>query len=186
MPSLFGGFGCFFLAILIFMVIGFQRGWKREVISLVFVLLASVLVHKDTSDIISAVLGRIPTVFAYMTGTASPPPSTPVAFLGGPVWSLIIFAGLIALGYFVGDKVMPKPANPQERFIGVIPSVLSGAFILGYLSSYVTVAAGNPKLTIDLSTTDPNNFVPVIVMIAILALVVALIAARVKKAPGRK
>ena len=180
MSSLFGGFQCFFITILVFIVIGYQRGWRREVISLVFVLLASVLINSGTSDGLSTFLGRIGAFFAFMTGASSPNPA-PVSFLGGPVWSLIIFGGIVALGYFVGDKVFPKPVTPTERFIGIIPSVLSGVFILAYLRHYFQSAAGQPTLIFDLASTDPSNFVPIIFMIAILAIVVALIAARAKK-----
>lgn len=186
MPLPFSGPQCFFIIILFFIYLGFQRGWRRELVSLVFVLLASVLINAQTSDNISSFLGRIPVVFAYMTNSPAPAPA-PVGFLGGPVWSLIIFAGIVVLGYLVGDRVFPKPATPQERFIGVIPGIISGAFILAYLSNYVkTTEEGQQTLTIDLSATDPGNYIPVIIVIAILALVIALIAARVKKAPAKK
>src|SRR5436305_3070077 len=145
MSSLFGGFQCFFIAILAFIVIGYQRGWRRELISLVFVLLASVLIHADTSDSLSTFLGRISAFFVFMTTGTSAPSTSPLNFLGGPVWSLIIFAGIVLLGYFVGGKVFPKPATPTERFLGIIPSILSGAFILGYLRSYIQTTTNQPK-----------------------------------------
>ena len=182
MSSLFNGPECFFVAILVFIVLGFQRGWRREVISLVFVLLASAIIRPDTSNAIGSFLGRLPVVFAFLTGTTQSPESAQSANLvGGPVWSLVIFAGLIVVGYVVGNRVFPKPATPQERFIGIIPGVISGAFILWYLRSYIQSSAGDSTLSFDLSSTDPNNYIPVIFVIAILALVVALISARVKK-----
>src|SRR5689334_10713548 len=98
----FSGPQCFFIAILGFIVLGFQRGWRRELVSLVFVLLASVLIHADTSDNISSFLGRIPVVFAYMTNSTPPAPASP-SFLAGPFWSLIIFTGIVVLGYIVGN-----------------------------------------------------------------------------------
>jgi hypothetical protein len=180
----FGGPQCFFIVILVFIVLGFQHGWRRGLVSLVFVLLASVLINANTSDNVSSFLGRIPVVFALIMNSPAPESGTSTtSFLAGPVWSLIIFAGIVVLGYYVGMKAFPaKPANPQERFIGIIPSVLSGAFILGYLSKYVETVQGQPTLVLDLSSTDPVNYVPVIFVIAILALIVALISARVKKA----
>jgi hypothetical protein len=183
MSSLFGGPGCFFVAILVFIVLGFQRGWRREVISLVFVLLASVLIHPETSDAIGTFLGRIPVVFAFLTGTTPSPAGTqPVSLVGGPVWSLIIFAGLVVLGYFVGNRVFGKPASPQERFIGIVPGLLSGAFILWFLSNYIQTVTHQSVAPVNVTDVDPSRYVPAIFVIAILALVVALIAARIKKA----
>lgn len=171
----------FILAILVFIVLGFQRGWRRELVSLVFVLLACFLVTPSTSDGLSMFLGQIPRAFALLTNPASaPPPPTSPGFFSGPWWSLAIFAGLIFLGYVVGNKVFPKPATPPEQFIGIIPAVISGAFIFWYLSRY------QPTPVIDLSATGPTAYIPVIFVILILALVVALISARVKKAPAKK
>jgi hypothetical protein len=183
---------CFFIVILVFLVLGFQRGWRRELVSLVFVLLASVLIRADTSDGVGNFLGRIPVVLALMVGantpetSSTPQTSDATPLLAGPMWSLLIFGGVVVLGYIIGDRVFGKPATPQERFIGVIPGVISGAFVLGYLSNYVQSVSGSPNLTLDLSTTSPANYVPVIFVIAILALVIALIAARIKKAAGKK
>ena len=169
----------FILAILVFIVLGFRRGWKREVISLVSVLLACFLVKPETSDGISNFLSQIPIAFAVLTHSQVPAQPTSPGFFSGPWWSLAIFAGLIVLGYIIGDKVMPGAAGPHEQFIGIIPAVVSGAFIFWYLSNY------NPKPVLDLSN-GPGNDLPLIFVILILALVVALIAARVKKAPAGK
>lgn len=51
---------CFFIAIVIFAVIGFQRGWRREVVSLAFILLAVLLVRPDSSRAVSEFLSRLP------------------------------------------------------------------------------------------------------------------------------
>jgi hypothetical protein len=181
MSSLFGGPGCFFLAILVFIVIGFQRGWQRELISLLAVLLASALIRPNTSDILGTFLSRIGAFFAFITGS-EPATTEPVPVIGGPIWSLILFTALVAVGYFVGNRVFKAPTNSTDRFIGVIPAVLSGAFILGYLNYYLGDTAGQQSVTWDLASTDPAKFVPVIFMIGILAVVVAVIAARIKKA----
>ncbi len=179
----FNGPGCFFVAILAFIVLGFQRGWRREVISLVFVLLASVLIRPETGDVIATFLGRIPAVFAFLTGaTPSPSGTQPVSFLGGPVSSLIIFAGVVVLGYFVGNRVFGKPATPQERFIGIVPGLLSGAFILWFLSNYIQTVTHQAVAPVSVTDVNPGNYVPAIFVIAIVALVVALIAGRIKKA----
>jgi hypothetical protein len=96
--------------------------------------------------------------------------------------SFFIFVALIVLGYIVGNRVFPKPATPTERIIGIIPGILSGAFVLGYLERFLQSATGAPSIPLDFSSADPGQYVPVIFVVAILTLVAALIAARVKKA----
>jgi len=186
MSSLFSGPGCFFLGILAFVVFGFQRGWRRELISLVFILLASVLVHADTSNAVSTFLGRIPAGLSYLLGLSTTPSSQPLSFIGGAIWSLIIFGALIVLGYFIGNRVFPKPASTPERIIGIIPGLISGAIVLGYLKGFIQDQSKTSQVSFDLTSADPGNYVPVIFVIAILALVIAVIAARAKKAPAKK
>ncbi len=179
---------CFFIAILAFIVIGFQRGWRRELVSLVFALLASVLIRSNTSDAVGGFLGRIPAFFAFLTNSQPPATSTqPVSFLAGPMWSLIIFVGLVVLGYVVGNRAFPKPATPVERFIGIVPGVITGAVVLGYMTNYLRAeGAGSQRLTFNVPSPDPASYIPLIFVIAIVALVIALISARMRKASGKK
>jgi hypothetical protein len=183
---------CALVALVVFIIVGFQRGWRRELVSLVFVMLATLLIHKDTSDALGAFLGRLPAIFAYMTGTQAPADNGQAAnggFLGGPFWSLIIFAGLVALGYYVGNKVFPRPTTPQERFIGIVPAIIAGAFFISYMTEYlrsINVVSGGNNVSVNLQSPDPANYVPIVVVIGIIALVAALIAARVKRASGKK
>lgn len=183
---------CFFIAILAFIVGGFIRGWRREIISLVFVLLAVVLVGPNTSQTVGAFLSRLPATLGYLFGFT--PASQPNVIPQGctaqgcmtPFWSLLIFACLVALGYIIGNRVFPRPSTPHERFIGVVPAVISGAFILGYLSKYFVGQSGQARVNITLPAPDPTNYVPIILVIAIVAVVIGLIAARAKKAPAKK
>ncbi|HZR42960.1 MAG TPA: hypothetical protein VFB12_22765 [Ktedonobacteraceae bacterium] len=183
---------CFFVAILAFAVIGFQRGWRRESLTLVFVLLAFVLIQPASSRAIGTFLGRIPAGVGYITtGTGSTAATTtPADFLGGAFGSLLIFAGLVGLGYYLGNRAFPKPALPQDRFIGVVPAVISGGFILNYLSQYLPKnTAGQPYVAVNVPAPDATNMVPVIFVVAIVSVVIALIVARAKKAqpgPGKK
>ena len=80
---------CFFISMFAFGVVGFRRGWRREVISLVFILLAVALVHPDTSDALNGFLARLGNFIEYLGGTGqlnSPPSSPGLSFLGGPFW----------------------------------------------------------------------------------------------------
>lgn len=180
---------CFFVTMLVFIVVGFMRGWRREVMSLVFILLAVVLIHPDTSDAVNSFLGRVGNFIAYLSGSGSlnSAPSSPgLSFLGGPFWSLVIFVLVVALGYYIGNRVFPVPTTPHERFIGVIPAIISGAFVLFYMSDYVKSTGGTENLQVQVAPPDPGTFVPVIFVLALIALVVGLVASRFKKAPAKK
>ncbi len=186
---------CFFVAILVFIVVGFQRGWRRELVTLVFVLLAVLLIRPGSGGgFISELLARIPAVFGYIaTGSTSTTAATSTAtsnFLG-PWGTLLGFALVVAIGYVVGQRAFPKPTTPTERFLGIVPSVVSGAFILGYLTSgnfFAKNQQGQSFFSIVVQPPDPTNFVPVIFAIAIIAVVIGLIAGRAKKSapPAKK
>jgi hypothetical protein len=174
---------CFFIAIFVFLVLGFQRGWRRELVSLVFILLASFIVRPDTSNAVGSVLTRLPGVIggaSASSSTSQQPVAQVTSLWGGPFWSLVIFAGLVLLGYYVGNKVFPQPTTPQERFIGIVPAVISGAFVLEYLSNYFKETAGSASLKVNMQSPDPLNYIAVIFVIAVIALVVALIASQRK------
>jgi hypothetical protein len=177
---------CFFVVILAFIVTGFMRGWRRELMSLVFVLLASFIVRQDTSNTVGGVISRMPAVIGYAASGSSPQPTANTTFLGGPFWSLIIFASIVGLGYYIGNRAFPLPCTSQERFIGVVPSVIAGAFVLGYLSSYFRTSGGRSALTVDVQSPDPMNYLAIIFIIAIIAVVVAMFVARRKNAPPAK
>jgi hypothetical protein len=96
-----------------------------------------------------------------------------------------VFLLIVGLGYYIGNRAFPKPGMPQERFVGIVPAIISGAFILAYLSSMLPRSNGN-LVTVAVQAPDPANYVPVIFAIAIVSLVVALVAARAKKPPAKK
>ena len=180
---------CFFVVMLAFIVIGFQRGWRRELVSLVFVLLGVFLVRPDSSRTFAQFLARLPgTITFFMTGTPQPSVAGPTTTPLGAWGSLLLFAIVMGIGYFVGNKAFPaKPATPHERFIGIVPAVISGAFVLAYFSSFFPKnAAGQSLFTVAVQPPDPANYVPVIFVIAVVAVVIALIAARAKKTPAKK
>ncbi|MBE3559802.1 MAG: hypothetical protein IMW89_11345 [Ktedonobacteraceae bacterium] len=183
---------CFVVAILAFMVGGFMRGWRRELISLLGVLLAVVIVRPETSKGLLQFLARIPAMFSYLTtGSASVTAQSlvPADTAMTPVWSLVIFVGIVVLGYFAGNKLFPAPGTPHDRFFGIIPAVASGAFVMAFLRNYFSITNGRPSITVPLQAPDPFSFFPVIFLIVLLAVIAALIAARAKKAssgPAKK
>jgi hypothetical protein len=188
----FTGQQCFFIAIFLFIVAGFYRGWKREVISLVFILLGIFLVRPSSSASVGNFLQRLPATITYLlTGNAqypTPLPSTNYNF--GPVGTLFIFALVVALGYFVGNKAFPKPATPAERFIGIIPALISGAAVLYYLNSsdfFTRNPQGQASFATIFQIPDPAAYVPFLFLVGIIALIVALVSTRVgKKGTAKK
>ena len=185
---------CFFVAILVFIIVGFQRGWRRELITLVFVLLAVILIRPNSGGFITNFFARIPQMISYVfTGSTSGGSATSAAstsFLG-PWGTLLAFVLVVALGYVIGQRVFPKPTTPTERFIGIVPSVISGAFILGYLTTgnfFAKNTQGQSYFSIVVQPPDPTNYVPIIFVIAVIAVVVGLVAGRAKKSapPAKK
>ncbi len=175
---------CFFSALCVSIVVGFLRGWRREVISLVFVLLAFCLVHPDTSDSFNCFLVRFGYIIAYLGGSSQHPPSacySVVGFFGGSFWSLVIFLFLVALGYLIGNRIFPAPRCALDQFFGIVPAVISGAFILFYLTSYANASGEATNLQVNVERSNPNTFVPVIFVIVIITLILALIAACFRK-----
>lgn len=175
---------CFFTALCFFIVVGFIRGWCREVISLVFVLLAVCLIHPDTSDALNCFLGRSGYAITYLGGTAQQLPptcSSVVGFLSGSFWSLAIFIFLVALGYLIGNRLFPQPRLVLDRFFGIVPAIISGSFILFYLNSFFRVAGQPANFQVNVQQANPNQLVPVLFVIVIVSIILALLAACFKK-----
>lgn len=178
---------CFYIAMLAFIVIGFQRGWKRELITLVFVLLGAFLIQPGSSRGFASFIGHLTSGVSYIfTGTIQPASAPPPILDGlfGPWGPLLIFAAIIALGFFVGSRAFPRPTTPSERFIGIVPAVIYGAVILSYLGSYLKTSAGNSNVAVTLASPDPGNYIPIIFVILIVAVIVGMLISRTKKASG--
>ena len=186
MPFEFTQTQCFFVVALAFMIVGFQRGWRRELISLVFVLLAAFLIQPTSSGgFLAFIEQRLPGAITFLiTGQSNAAPSQAVtqqAIALGAWGPLLGFAIAMALGYYVGNKAFPaKPAAPAERIIGVIPAVVSAAVVLVYLGAFIPGRTVNLKV----SAPDPGQYVAIIFIIALGAAIVALIAARARKPAG--
>lgn len=179
---------CFFVAIFAFAIIGFQRGWRRELISLVFVMLATFLLRPGSGNTFEQFLARILGAGGVLlTGNQS---SAPAASTSLPLWGILLaFALVLALGYYVGNKSFPRAATPAERFVGIVPGIITGAFVLGYLSQFFPKdATGHSFVSVAVQTPDPSNYITILFVIAIVAVIVGLIASRAKKSapPAKK
>lgn len=184
MPSLqFTDQQCFFAVMVVFVALGLQRGWRREMVSLVFVLLAVILVRPESVKNLGAFFGHgLSMLGSVVTGASQKASAGTDNQFPGPWGSVVLFVGLIVLGYFVGNKAFAKPATPAERFIGVVPAVASGAFVLSYVSSMVPKnAAGQAVYTVPVVLPDPVNYMPVLLLIVIVAVLIALVMSRSKR-----
>jgi hypothetical protein len=175
---------CFFLAIIAFGVLGFQRGWRREIISLAFILTGILFLVFGSLGVAQFVFVNLPhAAQALLSGNSTsqsastiPAGDSRVAFSAA-----LVFIIFIALGYLVSNRVSPKPSGTAERVWGVIPAVISGYAIL----TYVTSAFGKTSPFI-VNVTTPNqnlisSYLLVIFIVVMVAIIVALIAASSKK-----
>jgi hypothetical protein len=175
---------CFFLAIIAFGVLGFQRGWRREIISLAFILTGILFLVFGSVGVAQFVFVNLPhAAQALLSGNSTsqsastiPAGDSRVAFSAA-----LVFIIFIALGYLVSNRVSPKPSGTAERVWGVIPAVISGYAIL----TYVTSAFGKTSPFI-VNVTTPNqnlisSYLLVIFIVVMVAIIVALIAASSKK-----
>lgn len=181
---------CFFIAIIVFGVIGFQRGWKREVITLAFTLTGILFLMFGSLALAQLVYVNVPRATqALFNGGVEPAGSTTPIYSSDPRVAIstgVAFIAFIALGYFVSAKAMPRPANPAERVWGIIPAVITGYAIL----TFITTAFGRAALfTVNVNTPNQNligSYLLIIFVVIIVAVIVALITASAKKSPPAK
>ncbi len=175
---------CFFLAIIAFGVFGFQRGWRREIISLAFILTGILFLVFGSLGVAQFVFVNLPRAAqALLTGTAATQPATTIS-ASDPRLAIstgLVFVLFIILGYMVSRRVAPKPAGTAERIWGVVPAVISGYAIL----TFITNAFGKTSLfTVNVNTPNQNlisSYLLVIFIVVIVAIIVALVAASSKK-----
>ncbi len=162
-----------------------MRGWRREVISLLFILLGIFFVRPGTSQGIAAFIQQLPTRLSYLvTGSAASPTNGSNNYNLGPLGTILIFMLVVALGYYVGNRAFPKPATPLDRFIGVVPALISAAAVLYFLNIsgiFVKDAQGQESIAAVFQIPDPSSYVPLLFIIAIIAVIVGLVSTRVNK-----
>jgi len=181
---------CFFLAIIAFGVVGFQRGWRREIISLAFTLTGTLFLVFGSLGLAQFVFINLPRAAQALlsgTTTGTPPPAMTLSDPRVAISTGIAFITFIGLGYLISMRVAPKAANATERILGVIPAVISGYAIL----TFITAAFGKTAL-FSVGVNTPNqsligSYLLVIFIVVVVAVIVALIAASSKKkAPAKK
>lgn len=177
---------CFFIAILAFGVLGFYRGWRREVVSMAFSLAGVLFLYLGGGKSVAEfVFVRLPVILQVVSGGTSstkPPPSP--SDVNVLATTIISFVAIVALGYIIGNRAFPKAVTPADRFLGVIPAVVTGYALITYVTN---VFAKSPLITIGVNTPSQSligNYLLIIFVVAVVAVIAGLIAANAKKGGG--
>ncbi|HLZ81618.1 MAG TPA: CvpA family protein [Ktedonobacteraceae bacterium] len=177
----------FLIAILAFGIVGFQRGWRREVVSLAFTLTGILFLTFGSQGLAEFVYIHLPRALSTLTtgipgiqpATSIPPDDPRVA-----IAAAITFLLFIILGFLVSNRVAQKPAGTSEKLFGVIPGIIGGYAIMTFLSKALT---NSSLLRFDVYTPDQRligSYLLVIFIIIVVVVVLALISASVKKSGG--
>jgi hypothetical protein len=172
----------FLLSFITFGIIGYQRGWRREFVSLLFIILGVGFLNLNGG----AYLARL--LYQFLVGKSISQHellhSHPNVLIFVTVASLIV---IIALGYIIGSR-RPKAKDGQERTLGLIPGLITGAVIGAELTYFLL--PNSAKSVITTGTVQMklhflgNVTVLLIFVIAVVAVVIGLMASRPKKSGG--
>jgi hypothetical protein len=178
---------CFFLVILAFAVIGFQRGWKRELVSLGFSLGAVLFLYLGGgSGLAQFLFLRLPVIAQIVVsgnGSSSAPTGT-VSTSDVLITTIVTFILIIGAGYLIGNRAFPRPNAPAERLLGILPAIVSGYFLMLYVTNVLSKAS---LITFGVSTPKQNvvgSYMLIIVVVAVVIIVAALVATSAKKPSG--
>ncbi len=178
----------FFIIIIIFGFAGLLRGWRRELVSMGFILVTVLFLFVGgAGGLAQFVFVRIPQIIGFSTNytigpRTAPPNPNPTQVLMTAVITLII---AIFLGYIVGNNAFPSPKTTTERFLGIIPGVISGFAVVSYVSN---LFASSPAITFGLNTPNPGSlgsYIFFIFLIALGALLIGLLASRARRSGGK-
>ncbi len=178
---------CLAIFIFLFGFIGFLQGWKRSVVVMGFTLAAILfLTIGNASGVAEIIFVRIPQTVNILTGGAigpkspAPPSSTQVL-----ISALLVLGLAMLLGFIIGGRAFKEPKGASlpifDRFVGIIPGLVTGYAVISYVSR---LFAANPTISVGVTTPSASslgNYIVVLVIIALVAIVVGLITARFGK-----
>ena len=186
MPLALNSVQCFAIVIIIFGFFGFLQGWRSALVLMGFTLAAVLFLFLGGAQgIATFIFVRLPETIHTLAGGALfsstyPPPSANQVLIS----SVIAIGFAMFLGIIVGNRAFPgKPGSvpTKDHFWGVIPGLVTGYAVITYASH---IFAGTQSLSVGVttpSTTSVGNYIVVIVVVALIALVLALITARFGK-----
>ena len=179
----------FFVVILAFAVLGFYRGWKRELVSLGCTLGVILFLYLGGGKgLTHFFFVSLPAMFQIAANTSGSPtnPSTGTQVSDSNVLltTLITFAVVIVAGYLIGNRAFPgKSMQPHERLLGILPAMVSGYFLMLYVTNVLNQSR---QSLLSIGINNPNqdqtgNSVFIIFLIALVVVIAALIAASARK-----
>lgn len=174
----------FFFIILITGVLGFFRGWRREIVSLAFLLAAVLFLAVGGGTwVADLIFVRIPFAFGNGTHVPSAPSTNVITFT-----TIITFIAIVALGYLVGNRAFPKPTLPFDRIMGIIPGIVAGVVIYTLIANTPIAAL---LRSIDIRASSPDQGVVgssllLLFLIVIAVVIIGLISASAKKSAPKK
>ncbi len=175
---------CFFIAIIAFGVFGMQRGWRREIVSLAFVVTGILFLLFSNVGLTQFAFVNLPRATeTLLTGATPSTPATTISSTDSRVALAtgIAFIVFVTLGYFLSYRIAPKASTSAEHIWGVIPGVIAGYAIL----TFVTAAFGGSSL-FSVNVVPPtqsliSSYLLVIFIIMVVAVIVGLIATSARK-----
>src|SRR3989442_8315790 len=181
------GWQCFFIIIFAFAVIGFMRGWRREIVSLAFTLAAVLIAALGGGTLVAqAIFVRLP--LAFQDPNNLHPPGPPTDFEVIIVTALTLVA-IIAMGYLIGNRSFPKPTLPAERVWGAIPAIIGGIAIYATVSRLTSLFNKSPVFTFNVPNPSSDmigNYLLLIFIVLIVLLIIGLVASSAKKSGGAR
>jgi hypothetical protein len=124
----------FLLSIIIFGIIGYQRGWRREIVSLLFFIYSVWFVYLDVSIYLSRLLYQFLLGKSISDRYLLHSHANVVLFV--TIASLVV---IIAPGYVIGEKRIShnRKTLPQDHRLGLIPGIITGAVVAAELAFFL-------------------------------------------------
>ncbi len=176
---------CFYIGLIVFGLVGFIRGWRRELVSAAIILAGVLFLYLGFGNgLAQFFMVRVPQMFQLATGNAPSAPATKVTPFDMFLATVIAFVVIILLGYYIGNRAFPSKASastPADRFLGIIPGVIVGFAVINYLNH---LFANSPLITVGVNTPNQtiiSNSILIIFLVLVGASIAGLVATRVKK-----
>ena len=178
---------CLAIGLFVFGLFGFLQGWKHGIVFMGFTLAAVLFLYIGGANGIAQILFvRIPQTVNVISGGAFGPASPPPPSATEVLISAIAVLGLaMLLGFLIGNRAYPPPKDKsvstvttRDHFLGIIPGLVTGYAVVSYVSH---LFASNPSVSVGVTTPAPSDlgsYIVIIVIIAIVALIIGLLTAR--------
>jgi uncharacterized membrane protein required for colicin V production len=180
---------CLFIALIGFAVFGFIRGWRREIISLAFILASIVILVFWSIPLTQLILVKIPRAVTLLTdGTAGKAEATITSNsdMRVTIVAAVTFVIVSVAGYLLSYRLAAKATTPADHILGLIPGLLAGFLIVNFVTSSINKSSLFSFAIASPSQPQVSSSLLIIFLIVVGALIVGLIAANAKKKAAPK